>query len=886
MVERRALERYPTSSSVVDGPTTVLSLFDHTARNKFASELRGAHPRISAYLEQPFGKENLLQTFTSDAALRHVLLPLWKSGCLFGDGPSWASLRTAHYPARVLDSLLREYGSVPLTMTGPNSYNPNWETETDLNQERVQMATAAFLHFDGSVADLVRWIGGPHVAQHRDHHATLRSLERANVSPSVIANIRRIFLDGIPAVCNAHSTERNFQAYYRYGNHATVDYDTEKTYKAMVKDARKGFTLVMDDRVSLFMLHSHLTPQGVVDVDNPPRKPRPIFDSSFRPEPWCWAINDWTSKDNEPPLTFSTAEHGFMVWLYNLRVSYPTELIYIADDDISGAFRLMKYHPNLCAMHTSRQSGYCVVNTGGTFGDNTSPSNFDPIGLARRELGQYLWITATDAIQRVSQYLPALTLASPGDLDTTGSPALADRDSTNPGVINPDGTRMPPPYNMHVDDSLYADVGKYMVHTICVSILALFMVLGFPTNPLVPSPLSADKFEAHYNHKRKLVGRLFNSHTMTVGILPHKLEQLRLLLDHWESTARFDLMSLAHLLGTLENHTKYARWARCWYFSLQNATRRILFRRYHVVKRIHGDSTRGDRIRSTLPKHLEARIDSLIARDKATLLWKTKQTFPLDEAMRHSLAHLKHYVHDSDSPWEVPIGMIIPRDHHFWSRGDASFLGGGAYCPGLRFWFDIGWSPRTIKGATRTKPADQGYVHINSLEFIVVILQLAAVQVRLDECRDDPNLALELFPNGIPAIPVWLGETDNTVSCSWENRATARTSQGQGLVSVYAQLLRRRDIHTRCQHLAGKLNEVADDISRNNFSLSFASRSVKLYKVHPSLATLDYFLPSPELLQLLTSRLFSRLSPVPCALPETLGRFLPAGSTTSTSVTL
>ena len=117
VVERRALERYPTSSSVVGGPTTVLSLFDHTARNKFASELRGAHPRISAYLEQPFGKENLLQTFTSDAALRHVLLPLWKSGCLFNDGPSWASLRTAHYPARVLDSLLREYGSVPLTMT-------------------------------------------------------------------------------------------------------------------------------------------------------------------------------------------------------------------------------------------------------------------------------------------------------------------------------------------------------------------------------------------------------------------------------------------------------------------------------------------------------------------------------------------------------------------------------------------------------------------------------------------------------------------------------------------------------------------------------------------------------------------------------------------------
>jgi hypothetical protein len=40
-------------------------------------------------------------------------------------------------------------------------------------------------------------------------------------------------------------------------------------------------------------------------------------------------------------LTFAGAELGFMVWLYNLRITYPLLEIYIADDDISGAFRLM-----------------------------------------------------------------------------------------------------------------------------------------------------------------------------------------------------------------------------------------------------------------------------------------------------------------------------------------------------------------------------------------------------------------------------------------------------------------------------------------------------------------------------------------------------------------
>ena len=122
----------------------------------------------------------------------------------------------------------------------------------------------------------------------------------------------------------------------------------------MVKDNRKGFTLLFDQRVTALMLHCHLTPQGIVDLLSQFKNPRPIFDSSFRPHPWCFAINDWTTKDTEPPLTFAGAEMGFMIWLYNLRVSYPQSEIYIADDDISGAFRLCKCHPNLMSMHSSR----------------------------------------------------------------------------------------------------------------------------------------------------------------------------------------------------------------------------------------------------------------------------------------------------------------------------------------------------------------------------------------------------------------------------------------------------------------------------------------------------------------------------------------------------
>jgi hypothetical protein len=52
------------------------------------------------------------------------------------------------------------------------------------------------------------------------------------------------------------------------------------------------------------------------------------------------------------------------------------------------------------------------------------------------------------------------------------------------------------------------------------------------------------------------------------------------------------------------------------------------------------------------------------------------------------------------------------------------------------------------------------------------------------------------------------------------------------------------------------------------------------------IASLDYFQPTPELLRLLTLRLYSRHIPVPCVLPTVLGHFVPAGYTTFGSVSL
>jgi hypothetical protein len=80
--------------------------------------------------------------------------------------------------------------------------------------------------------------------------------------------------------------------------------------------------------------------------------------------------------------------------------------------------------------------------TGQTFGDCTSPSNWDSFEKAHSELAQSLWASPT-TISRVQAHLPPLsTYASPLPADVASfTPAYAD--SQNPGIFRPDGSRRP-----------------------------------------------------------------------------------------------------------------------------------------------------------------------------------------------------------------------------------------------------------------------------------------------------------------------------------------------------------------------------------------------------------------------------------------------------------
>lgn len=860
----------PRSSAL---PPGVPTFSNKAARELWAKE--NISTAVMAHLNNPFGKDNLNQSFTVQAAFRHVLCPVIKSGFL--PAAALAALEIAYAPAASYSLLVRTHSLVDFrALRDPIPQDMPSDVMVPLYS---CLFTALLLHYDLSVAAAVRWMGGTHTGAHRDHAMILSTLTKAGVDADIIRDLRRVYYDGAPAYINAESTDENFGHYFRYGNHKTILADINKTKKATTKDVRRGYSLVMDQRLALLIPHLHVTPIGMVDLGKIYKEPRPIFDSTFRVHPSSMAINDWVDNKNEPEIHFPKSFNHFCVWIYNLRISYPDQDIYLVDDDVSGAFRHCKYNPNLVALHACILFGFIFLSTGQTFGDIPGPSNFEPIARARQQYAQYLWYKP-DTLLLAAQYMPELQFQpQPTDL-TIFFPSTPD--ALNMGVFNRDGSRRAPTYDHHVDDNIYGDVAEFVSLGVAASILALYLVLGYPS-PRNRDSVSWNKFDKFFMHERKMIGYGVNTRGMILFLLRYKREQLLGLLDLWLDMSDFDLLECAEMLGHLGSATTTCRWARVLFFGLQNLLRLHLVAQYHKAKGYFDRSGGAARITAALEPGLAKRFDSLVSREVAAILWRSKKRFSITAPVRAELQFLHTYLSDFSNPWEVLIGHVVPRSPTYESAGDASLTGGGAINDSLGFWFDCRWSPRILRGA-KLNPRHPDYVHINCLEFIVLLLQIAACIVYLEAPYDLTLLGLPVdFP---PVIPVLLALTDNMASKSWVHRVITASPHGQALIQIYAAFLRRSNIGLQCEHIPGVLNVEPDFISRPNLRLAPHDWYAQIFRKVPRLQFYNYFQPSPELISELQLRLFSD-SPLGLpVLPRNLGRFVPAVSTTTGFVTI
>jgi hypothetical protein len=378
----------------------------------------------------------------------------------------------------------------------------------------------------------------------------------------------------------------------------------------------------------------------------------------------------------------------------------------------------------------------------------------------------------------------------------------------NQGDLDEQGNRHAPLHRHHVDDNTHADIAKHLDRTVCASALASYEMLGFPDDRQIGA-LSMEKLDASYGPQRKIVGCQVNTRSMTVALLQHKRNETADLVDPWLVLPTFALLQAAELCGKLESVSTCNRWMRPYFFSVQNTVRAALTTTWKKVQAFYRRKGMAKvKAKHQLPKNLERRLAPLTARDKAMLLWHSRAVFNIPILVKHVLTRMQASLRDTSVKWEKSIAHWIPRETTFISAGDASQISGGGFSVELQFWFDACWTA-PVRHGCQLKSTEPGCIHINSLEFIVVLLQLAGSIVALET-----GYATSIYKGRIPDIPLLATLTDNTASKSWSNRVTTSSPTAQPLVGILSSLLQRNNIGFESKHVAGVDNDLPDFISR------------------------------------------------------------------------
>jgi hypothetical protein len=197
--------------------------------------------RVQVKLDQKFGKNRIAQSFKSEACLRQVLIPLYKSGFLL-KGKEWETFEEAFHMVKMFLKLWDEHTNIEFAEI--KGFQKDWDVATKIDPTRVWMATAALLHLDGDIADTVRWIGGPHVGAHRDVEKTLCHL-RGKVDAVTYDTLEASWNNDVPKLCNAEASEENFRAYLEYGNHETVTKKNGTCLQDVAERQQEGILLIV-----------------------------------------------------------------------------------------------------------------------------------------------------------------------------------------------------------------------------------------------------------------------------------------------------------------------------------------------------------------------------------------------------------------------------------------------------------------------------------------------------------------------------------------------------------------------------------------------------------------------------------------------------------------
>ena len=326
----------------------------------------GPVPPAVKLASKGFGKASRNHSFTSEAAFDHILVMLFKSDIL--DDADMSAICESHPLYRHLAVTMRRCRNINFSILRDDDVNYDAQVEVPVKKRMATLSAA--IYFNMNIPAVIRYCGGTYTGAFRDVKKIISNLQGI-VPTRLLQEIKRLYTVGAPRFFSGHSTKENFWMYKRYGNHASITKKPTLIEKALVKEDKHRFALPFPGWLARFIPNLHLTPEGL--IVKPGKNDRIIFDASFKINWNSENVNMWSDPKLEPEIFYGTTFERHLTRIWNLRISYPNRDIFLWDDDIAGAFRLIKYNPEIATAFSANILGTLWIPTGQVFGSNTSP---------------------------------------------------------------------------------------------------------------------------------------------------------------------------------------------------------------------------------------------------------------------------------------------------------------------------------------------------------------------------------------------------------------------------------------------------------------------------------------------------------------------------------
>ncbi len=242
-----------------------------------------------------------------------------------------------------------------------------------ISHKRGDLVTACAIHYGLHVGMVIRFIKGEYAGESRDENAILSAVSHL-ISNEDCGHIKCIINQSCPSHFDFKEDYDNKHAVLQKGNHQTFLQHPDVTAKAMNKEEKNSHVLPFKHWMVHFTPYCRATPQGIREKYG---KYWVIFDSSKQTSPDEVVLNHVTPTDLEAPIDFGTAKLKLLSNIYNWRVSFPNEVIYLALADITVCFRFPRISADVAGAFGFLAETFYFASTSHVFGSNTLASSWE-----------------------------------------------------------------------------------------------------------------------------------------------------------------------------------------------------------------------------------------------------------------------------------------------------------------------------------------------------------------------------------------------------------------------------------------------------------------------------------------------------------------------------